>query len=257
MPRLRIALLHLAPRPGDLLYNRRLIETALTTAAGLGATWVLTPELCVCGYDFVDHLGTAWIVPPPDAWMASMCQLAARLRVTVFLSHPEQDQQTEKRYNTLFVIAANGRILGKHRKINALSGAEGWSSPGESVTPVLVPPVGQVGLLICADAYSPGIAQSLKAQGARLLVSAAAWGPGFHGPSGEWERCSRDTGLPLLVCNRTGIDRTLGFTGAESVVVKDGQRLVAFASERSAICLIDWDMERQEVTTWASQHVDL
>lgn len=257
MPRLRIALLHLAPRPGDLLYNRRLIETALTTAAGLGATWVLTPELCVCGYDFVDHLGTAWIVPPPDAWMASMCQLAARLRVTVFLSHPEQDQQTEKQYNTLFVIAANGRILGKHRKINALSGAEGWSSPGESVTPVLVPPVGQVGLLICADAYSPGIAQSLKAQGARLLVSAAAWGPGFHGPSGEWERCSRDTGLPLLVCNRTGIDRTLGFTGAESVVVKDGQRLVAFASERSAICLIDWDMERQEVTTWASQHVDL
>ena len=257
MPPLRIALLHLAPRPGDLLYNRRLIETAVTTAAGLGATWVLTPELCVCGYDFVDHLGTAWIVPPPDAWMASMCQLAARLRVTVFLSHPEQDQQTGKRYNTLFVIAADGRILGQHRKINALSGAEGWSSPGESVTPVFVPPVGQVGLLICADAYSPGIAQSLKAQGAQLLVSAAAWGPGFHGPSGEWERCTRDTGLPLLVCNRTGIDRTLGFTGAESVVVKDGQRLVSFASERSAICLIEWDMERQEVATWTSQHVAL
>ena len=257
MPRLRIALLHLAPRPGDLLYNRRLIETAVTAAAGLGATWVLTPELCVCGYDFVDALGTAWIVPPPDAWMAAICQLAARLRVTVFLSHPEQDQQTGKRYNTLFVIAADGRILGKHRKINALSGAEGWSSRGESVTPVLVPPVGQVGLLICADAYSPGIAQSLKAQGAQLLVSAAAWGPGFHGPSGEWERCTHDTGLPLLVCNRTGSDRTLGFTGAESVVVKDGQRLVSFASERSAICLIEWDMERQEVATWQSQLVAL
>jgi len=117
--------------------------------------------------------------------------------------------------------------------------------------------VGQVGLLICADAYSPGIAQSLKAQGAQLLVSAAAWGPGFHGPSGEWERCTRDTGLPLLVCNRTGVDRTLSFTGAQSVVVKDGKRLVAFASERSAICMIDWDVERQDVVTWASQGVDL
>ena len=257
MPPLRIALLHLAPRPGELLYNRRLIETAITAAAGLGATWVLTPELCVCGYDFVDHLGTAWIVPPPDPWIASMCQLAARLQMTVFLSHPEQDQQTEKRYNTLFVIATDGRIIGKHRKINTLSGAEGWSSPGESVTPVPVSPVGQVGLLICADAYSPGIAQSLKAQGAQLLVSAAAWGPGFHGPSGEWERCTRDTGLPLLVCNRTGIDRTLSFTNAESVVVKDGQRLVSFASERSTICMIDWDVERQEVATWESQYVDL
>jgi hypothetical protein len=43
---LRIALLHLAPRPGDLAYNRRLVETAVTTAAGLGAAWILTPELC-------------------------------------------------------------------------------------------------------------------------------------------------------------------------------------------------------------------
>ena len=39
-------------------------------------------------------------------------------------------------------------------------------------------------------------------------------------PNGEWERCSRETGLPLLVCNRTGIDRTLRFTAAESLVAK-------------------------------------
>jgi N-carbamoylputrescine amidase len=217
---------------------------------------VLTPELCVCGYDFVDRLGTAWIVPPPDAWMASMCQLAAQLRVTVFLSYPERDQQVGKCYNTLFVIGEAGRILGKHRKINALSGAEGWSSPGQVALPVSVPPVGQVGLLICADAYSPGIAQSLRAQGARLLVSAAAWGPGLHGPSGEWERCSRDTGLPLLVCNRTGLDRTLSFSKAESVVVKGGQRLVSLTSEHAAIFMLDWDLERQEVIRWESQGVD-
>jgi hypothetical protein len=43
---LRVALLHLAPYPGDLAYNRRLVETAVTMAAGLGAAWILTPELC-------------------------------------------------------------------------------------------------------------------------------------------------------------------------------------------------------------------
>ena len=31
---LRVALLHLAPRPGDLAYNRQLVETAVTRAAG-------------------------------------------------------------------------------------------------------------------------------------------------------------------------------------------------------------------------------
>jgi hypothetical protein len=31
---LRVALLHLAPHPGDLAYNRRLVETAVSMAAG-------------------------------------------------------------------------------------------------------------------------------------------------------------------------------------------------------------------------------
>jgi 5-aminopentanamidase len=138
---LRVALLHLAPRPGDLAYNRRLVETAVTTAAGLGAAWILTPELCIRGYAFADEIGTDWIVPPPDPWMRDLCQLVARLHVTVFLSHPERDPQTAKLHNLVFVVAANGTILGTQRKINTLRvGAEAWSSPGERVTPIPAEP---------------------------------------------------------------------------------------------------------------------
>jgi len=114
-----------------------------------------------------------------------------------------------------------------------------------------------VGVLICADAYSPGIARSLKAQGAQLLVSSAAWAPGFHGPNGEWEQCTRDTGLALLVCNRTGPDRTLSFTDAESVIVKDGQRLLSFQAERSAVVTIDWHLETYNLVTQQYQRTDL
>jgi hypothetical protein len=95
------------------------------------------------------------------------------------------------------------------------------------------------------------------ARGAALLVSSAAWPPGFHGPNGEWEGCTRDTGLPLLVCNRTGPDRTLDFTAGESVIVKDGQRLLTFRAERSAILAIDWDPNTQSLATPAYQRVDL
>jgi 5-aminopentanamidase len=255
---LRIALLHLAPHPGDLAYSRRLVETAVTTAAGSGAAWILTPELCTSGYAFADEIGTDWIVPPPDPWMRDFCQLVARLHVTVFLSHPEQDPQTAKLHNSVFVIAADGTILGSHRKINTLRvGAEAWSSPGDRATPIPAEPFGRVGILICADAYSPGIARSLQAQGAELLVSSAAWAPGLHGPDGEWERCTRDTGLPLFVCNRTGPDRTLDFTGAESVIVKDGQRLLTFRSERSAVFTVEWGLMTQTLVTPAYQRTDL
>jgi predicted amidohydrolase len=255
---LRVALLHLAPRPGDLASNRQLVETAVTTAAGMGAAWILTPELCIPGYEFADEIGTDWIVPPPDPWMRDFCQLVARLHVTVFLSHPERHPQTGKLHNSVFVMAADGTIRGTHRKINTLRvGAEAWSSPGNQAIPISVEPFRHVGILICADAYSPGIARSLQAQGAELLVSSAAWAPGFHGPDGEWERCTLDTGLPLFVCNRTGPDRTLDFTGAESVIVKDGARLLSLGSERSAIFTLEWDLKMQTLVTQASQRTDL
>ena len=243
---LRIALLHLAPLPSDLVSNRRLVETAVTAAAKLGAAWIITPELCLCGYTFTDQVGTDWILSQPDPWMMDFCRLVAQLQVTVFLSHPERDHQTAKLHNSVFVIGADGAILGKHRKINTLRvGAEAWSSPGGQAAPILIPPVGQVGVLICADAYSPEIARSLQSQGAQLLVSSAAWAPGLHGPNGEWEHCTRDTGLPLLVCNRTGPDRTLNFSEAESVIVKGGQRLLSFRTKRSAIFTIEWNLQTQ------------
>ena len=139
-PTLRIALLHLAPIPGDLAHNRRLVETAIRTAAGLDAAWVITPELCICGYSFADEIGTEWILPQPDPWVRALCQQIARQRVTVFLSHPERDPQTGKLHNSVLVIGSGGTILGTHRKINTLRvGSEAWSSPGDQAVPVSVP----------------------------------------------------------------------------------------------------------------------
>ncbi|MEQ1794473.1 MAG: carbon-nitrogen hydrolase family protein [Nitrospira sp.] len=257
-PTLRIAFLHLAPVPGDLAGNRRLIESATMQAAVAGAAWILTPELAICGYSFADRIGTDWIGPQPDEWMAQMARLAARLRVTLFLSQPEQDRRTKQLHNSLFVITPDGTLAGAHRKINALRvGSESWSTPGTEAAPVAAAPLDRVGLLICADAYSPGIAESLRRQGARMLVSAAAWAPGFHGPNGEWERCTSDTGLPLFVCNRTGPDLTMDFTKAESVVAKDGVRRLSMSATRSTIFLFDWDLLRQDLATPSYQRIEL
>ncbi len=255
---LRIALLHLAPIPADLNGNRRLIERAISKAADAGATWIITPELVVCGYTFADRIGTDWIVSPPDPWITTVCRLAAQLRITVFLSHPERDGPSNALYNTVFVIAPDGAITGKHRKINTLrKGSEAWSSPGDRATPIPAPPVSRVGMLICADACSPSIPGSLRSQGAQLLISSAAWAPGYHGPQGEWERCTVVTGLPLVVCNRTGPDRTLDFTQAESVVVKDGRRLLSLSSERSVIFVTEWNVTAQDLATPAYQRIEL
>ena len=72
-----------------------------------------------------------------------------------------------------------------------------------------------------------------------LLVSAAAWAPGHHGPDGEWERASADTGRPVVVCNRTGHD-SMDFTGARSVVAAGGVLTFSYGEAAPATLLLDW-----------------
>jgi 5-aminopentanamidase len=243
---LRLSLMHLALRPGDLGHNRGLVTHAMQVAAQRGADWVVSPELCTCGLQFPAQIGTEWIEPQPDAWMAELCQGVRALKLTAFISLPERDAHTGKYYNTVFMIDADGRIIGMHRKVNVLADSDGWSSPGERIAPIRWQNI-KIGLLICADAYTSDIVASLKAQGADILVSPAAWGPGLHGPNGEWEQRTVETGLPLIVCNRTGQERTLGFVGAESLVVKNGRRLLAYHSERSVVLTFDWNLATMEL----------
>ena len=242
MNRLRVSLLHVAPVLNQISHNRILLETALKAAATEGAKWAITPELWVCGYMFDSHIGSDWILPQPDPWMLSFCRLVKALDMTVFLSHPERDLESGKLFNSVFVIDGQGKIVGKHRKIKALHGAEAWSSPGWEIEPIEVDGI-KAGVLVCADGYKNDVAQVLKDKGAQVLVSPSAWGPGECGPDGEWAQRTRDTGLPMIVCNRSGGEGDdLDYSLAESVVAHSGETLLLATSKRSVVLSFDWDM---------------
>ena len=243
MKKLRVSFLHLAPVTGDIAGNRALVERATRAAAAAGADWIVTPELCIPGYLFLREIGADWILPQPDPWTQGYCQLVSELGLTAFLSHPEREPATGQMFNTVFVINSAGEIIGKHRKIKALRGAEGWSTAGWQIDPINCGGV-NVGILICADAYKNEVAQVLKDKGAELYVSPVSWGPGQCAPDGEWEQRTVDNGLPIMVCNRSGVEEDeLDYRRAESVVAKDGQRLLEATSDRSVILTFDWDLD--------------
>ncbi|MBX3337761.1 MAG: hypothetical protein KF848_09240 [Nitrospira sp.] len=45
--------------------------------------------------------------------MSEICRLAARFRVTLFLSHPERDPRSQQLYNAVFAIGSDGPIGGQ------------------------------------------------------------------------------------------------------------------------------------------------
>ena len=244
----RIALVHMIPRLGDVPANRRLIEEAIRKAAAAGANWIVTPELSESGYKFVSTIGTDWIESFPSRWMESLAKLAARLRVSLFVGFPEREAGSGELHNSVAVIDRSGAMLGNYRKINVLpTPSEKWAVPGRE-TPIFTVDGTRIGLLICADSYSPDIAREYARTGADLLLSSAAWAPGSMGPNGCWEDRSKETGLPLIVCNRSGAEPDLSWLESESVVDQQGKRLFTFQSARGMVFLVDWDRKRQTFT---------
>jgi omega-amidase len=235
---LTVAFLHLAPELGALDRNRSLIEYGTRVSADSGADWVLSGELVVPGYRFEPLIGTNWIADQPDSWVRRLARLSSDLGVASFVSHPEREAVTGKLFNSLFVIGRNGQILGRHRKLNPTPGSEDWSSAGEPGRAIHVDGI-KIGLLVCADAYTPLPALQLRDSGAQLLVSAASWWPGEWGPKGEWEARTLETGLPMIVCNRTGCDHEAQLFDSESVVVDRGEKLLTLQATESTVFIVD------------------
>jgi N-carbamoylputrescine amidase len=243
---LRVALLHLDPRPGALDANRALIERAVKLAANKGAKFILTPELAESGYHFPNHIGTDWVGRGSKAWLERMTNLAAELGVTILLATAERDEAHGDLYNTVFTLTSEGKIAGKHRKINIHHShtAESWAEVGDTAE-IIVLPEFKIGVLICADAWSPSLARGLAAKGAELIICAANWGETPCPPESCWEKRSLETGVPVWVCNRTGAEHELNFEDAASVVAVGGNRLLSHAGPGSVILLFDWDSKKK------------
>jgi predicted amidohydrolase len=243
---LKVGLLHLTPELGAVAANRALIEAATRLGAGLGAEWVISGELVVSGYRFAPLIGTDWINRQPDVWMRKFARLSGKLGIVSFISHPERDSGGQL-FNSLFVIGRDGQIIARQRKIHPTQGSEDWSRPGELSPPVSVDGI-KVGLLICADAYNALPAQRLRDWGAELLVSSAAWWPGEWGPNSEWEARTLDTGLPLIVCNRSGRSQESHMVASESVIVDRGKKLLALRALESTLFVVECELSDGHVT---------
>jgi len=238
---LRLALLHLDAEPGDIAGNRTRIEAGIKDAVGQGADWIMTPELAETGYNFAKRIGTNWIAPFPDAWISRLAAIARDNRVALFVGFAERDGKSGKLHNSVAVIDRDGVIRGSYRKQRVHGGAESWSTPGSGGTPFVIDDI-PVGVLICADTYKPEPAARLREQGAAILLAPANWPPvDGMGPGDVWERRSAETGVPLIVNNRTGREPELDFTLGESVVAAGGERRFAFTADKTRLFFVDWD----------------
>lgn len=136
----------------------------------------------------------------------------------------------------------SGELIGKHRKNHSHGyGGEAWVTNSIIAKPICCGSV-CVGVMVCSDAWYPECSQRLKRQGAQILLDIAAWPVSKEcgDPLPAWQRCSKETGLPMILCNQTGKTPWLDLSKGQSVYIEKGNAELTYNGEE-ALLLFEWD----------------
>lgn len=172
--------------------NLRRAEEGIEAAAAAGCRFVVLPECLDVGWGAPDAVAHADEIP--GARTERLGRAAARHGVYVVAGLTEREvgrsekngrSESDSRvagqgarcYNTAVVIGPDGRLLGKHRKINLLPGVEDMVySVGDRLAVYDMDSV-RVGVNICADNFLSHLmlGRSLAAMGAKIILSPCAW----------------------------------------------------------------------------------
>ena len=160
-----------------------------------GAQLVVFPEAFLPGYpdwvwvvpagrgDLSDNLYSTLLdnsVAIPDDATEQLGRAAEKARIHVVMGLNERNQEASNGslYNSLLYIDADGRILGKHRKLMPTSGERTVWAQGDGSTLTAYPtPIGVLGGLICWENYMPLARHAMYAQGTQVYA-APTWDHG-------------------------------------------------------------------------------
>jgi predicted amidohydrolase len=221
----RIGCAQIAPRVGDPEGNRRLAREALRTATGSGARIVLLPELVTSGYVFESAEEARGLALPVED-LSDWGEEAARAEAVVIGGFAELGEDGAV-YNSAAVFGPDG-LLAVYRKTHLWDREKLCFEPGANPPPVIDTPFGRIGVAICYDLYFPELMRGLALGGADLIALPANL-PLFPRPEGERpvetalaQATAHVSKVWVAICDRTGPERGVEWTGASCVVDPDG-----------------------------------
>ena len=95
-------------------------------------------------------------------------EMACRYKLYIVAGMPERDGHLI--YNTAVLIAPDGSLAGKYRKMVVTSGeARKGITPGDDY-PVFETRFGKVGMMICYDLFFPEVSRQLAMHGAEIIA---------------------------------------------------------------------------------------
>jgi predicted amidohydrolase len=231
-----VACCQLAPKIGDLAYNRTLTERAIRQAAFQGAQVVVLPELVQSGYLFADRFEALSLAETTDGPTLQLWQALARELNLVIVGGFCERLPGDELANSAAMIDANG-LRAVYRKAHLWDAEKDIFTAGDAPPPVVETLHGRLGMLICYDLEFPEWVRLPALAGADLLCAPVNWP---DGPRPQTERPAEVLRVQanasvnrmfIAACDRYGHERGVGWVQGSVIVDADGYPLAGPAEQ--------------------------
>jgi len=174
-------------------------------------------------------------------------RLARQYNMVIIPNLYERDGN--KTYDTSPVIDADGTLLGKTRMVHVPDyeyfHEKTYYTPGDTGIKIYDTAVGKIGIAICYDRHYPEYMRALAVAGAELVITpqagaAGEWTDGLY--KAEMQIAAFQNGYFTALCNRTGTEENLHFSGESFVCGPDGRLLAQAGSGTEEILYCDIDL---------------
>ncbi|MCB1062868.1 MAG: carbon-nitrogen hydrolase [Verrucomicrobiae bacterium] len=244
----------------DPAANLDTAERLTREAASKGAQIICLQEMCstlyFCRREDPDHFDLAEAIPGNTT--ARFASVAKELGVVIVLPLFEE-RATGLYHNTAAVLDADGRYLGKYRKMHIPEDPgfheKFYFTPGDLGYRVWETACGKIGVLICWDQWYPEAARLTAMQGANVLFYPTAIGwlaeePASIGASqhNAWETVQRGhavaNGCYVAAANRIGTEGDTKFWGQSFVANPYGEIIGKAPVDQESSLIVDLDLEQ-------------
>jgi len=235
-------------------------------AAAKGAQIVCLQELFTSLYfcDVEDYENFKLAEPIPGPSTDVLCKLAEELGVVIIASLFEKRAQGLY-HNTTAVIDADGKYLGKYRKMHIPDDPAYYEkfyfTPGDLGYKVFKTKFATLGVLICWDQWYPEAARITSLMGAEILFypTAIGWATSQDEDTNTeqynaWQTIQRShavaNGVHVVSVNRVGFeqDGAMKFWGGSFVANPMGSILYKASHDDEEIKVMELDLARTDVT---------
>lgn len=245
---MRVALAQIKPQLGQWAENLELHRQWIAQAKAQGAQLIVFPELAMTGYTLKDLVDEVAIGLSSETF-ASLAELS--MGIDVVTSFVEESRHHIRYISTVYL--SSGKLLHRHRKIYPVTygmfDEMRYFGRGNRVR-THATAFGDVGLLVCEDAWHPSLGYLLSQQGAEFLIVPSC-SPLRGVTANGWK--SIQTWEHLLVadatlfgcwvffCNRVGYEDGVGFAGRSMVIDPFGEILAAAPVGEETLLLAECD----------------